>query len=227
METLENENEAIEHRREVVEPRDVANMVDEDESKGEDQEETGESSICSASKLSPELSNDILNTLKTHPKKRLQQKWLQAVVDKLSTELSSANSLMKLTVDELNVVIEKTVPLQQQQGTVIKKSLLKSDKVKALAKLIIDGTEAQRYVKAVMTLKQISLKAVRKQGSKNSTTKEMLNGVYATLVFPEERRKWEQQGTVAPGTKIAELDEPDFWFSFPEWNSGLTLDTLK
>ena len=118
-----------------------------------------------------------------------------------------------------------TSPQQNVCGVFVKLSAAKIDKVNALSDVIGDGSNIalNKFVDKVHSLTTLAGNILMKKAmGVRSPSKDMLNVVCATSIYPHERREWESKSTVKD-IKIVTDDferKPEYWFSYPEYSDN-------
>ena len=172
----------------------------------------------------------IVHKLQNHLNDGTSRKWSEMSVDGatyyLRNILSSAEHLQNLLTRELDVIIETTKDLQKSYGLDVKKSWNKTDKVNGLCLILQNGTQLDTKENTIRppppSLAQFCVNSICSPKSKLSVhkmpSKDVLNVVAAMVLYPSRRDEWEQSAPFDIGLKIEGLDDPKFWFAYPEFN---------
>ena len=161
------------------------------------------------------FAGKVLHALQSSKDEKLAAKWKDKTTDNLLRYMESACGLSKLIVKELDVIYSM-LP-HQNDINIHWRSMTKSRKASYLSQIVGDKSTIESYWKAVPTLKSACLQVLRQRHRHNG--KDVLNAVYSTLVYREEKEKWAQQSPFAEGYVIDGIDEYITWFSYPEFSA--------
>ena len=163
-----------------------------------------------------EVYKQILNSFKSHQKKSVAKRWENKDINDVKTTIGNSLYLKKLTHDEINVVMEATIPQQKNVGIIIRKSWKIQEKCNGISRVIGDGLviEEERKIKHMLSLKEFATRKIRK----NRVSKNLLNIIYAVLKFPEAFREWSLASPFTGDIGIQDIGTIE-WFSYPEYSS--------
>ena len=173
--------------------------------------------------LSSSTANAILGDLQQHKNANISHTWDQRKANDVQEAIESADTLQKLRVAELDVLIKRTKPQQEKCGIIITLSgLLKYEKVNKLSKVLGDGTACvvERTVDGVFDLRTLAANVLVRKTCPPS--KHILHVVAANAVYPHELKEWESKSTVGKVNLITDegLSQSVTWFSYLEYSES-------
>lgn len=165
-------------------------------------------------------------------KKRLGEKallrWSNYSLQTLQGLLKSAKGMLEFTVAELNEIIDFGKTCFGAANVDISKSWVKGDKINGLALLFGLRNllpDKEKMVKGPpLSLKQLASSVLHKHRSGGVLVRKLpkrciLNIVAAKVIYPVEKKLFEQSSPFPSDMKISGMDSPKFWFSYPETNA--------
>ena len=175
--------------------------------------------------LTDDQATAILLEFQSHSNRNIANAWAEKSLNDVKSSVETARSLQRLRVPELNILIHHTRPEQNVCGVFVKLGAAKIDKVNALSDVIGDGSNIalNMFVDKVHSLTTLAGNILMKKAmGVRSPSKDMLNVVCATSIYPHERREWESKSTMKD-IKIVTDDfecKPEYWFSYPEYSDN-------
>lgn len=165
----------------------------------------------------------ILKKLQDHTNQSVAKRWKGKTFTNLKDLINNISTLQKFTHDEMNTIIEATSKVQKDRGITISKGLLKEDKANEISVTIGSGETcvSEKMVKSMMKLKEFAVRKIKTSNKINARNlpKAKLNILYATLIYPTERKRW--LNNCPFGTKLNVHDQRSTEiFSYPGFNSN-------